>query len=107
MSQCAHGNGPFKNLSRGARIETAANMMALIRKYALWGFAVSVDVDAYSTLVPEHPSLGVPYSFCARSCLDAIYKWLFKIGYAEDVAFFFEAGHESRSQADEIIGHSL
>ncbi len=104
MVDCAHGNGPFASLSRGDRILIAANMIGLIHRRAFIGFANSVDVQAYYDLVPPNMRVaGSAYSFCVRNILDQIGGTFRRINFTGKSAYFFEAGHESRAEADRVI----
>jgi len=104
MVDCAHGNGPFASLSRSQRILVAANIIGIIKRRAAIGFANSVDVEAYYELVPPNLRIaGSAYSFCVRNVLDHVGGWFHKIRFAGKSAYFFEAGHKSRSEADKVI----
>lgn len=104
MVDCAHGNGPFANLSRQQRIQVEANMIGILKRRAGMGFAESVDVAAYYDVVPpELRVAGSPYSFCVRNILDAIGGFFHFHKFRGKSAYFFEAGHESRAEADRVI----
>jgi Protein of unknown function (DUF3800) len=108
MSDCAHGNGPFAGMTKQHRLEVEAMMIGIIKRYTYLGLAVTVNSDEFERLMPRHPLIGGPYSFCAHVLLGGVYVFMqsnqaLKIGR---MAYFFEAGHESRSEADRII-HKL
>ncbi|HWA02650.1 MAG TPA: DUF3800 domain-containing protein [Rhizomicrobium sp.] len=104
MVDCAHGNGVFKGMSKPHRIMVAARMIGIIKRSAALGFAQSIDVKAYTEVIPPKLRLfGTPYSFCARTVLDQIGASFYKRNFKGKSAYFFEAGHKSRSEADRII----
>lgn len=43
MSECAHGSGPFANLTKAERIDVATRMIAIIKRRAIQGIAITVD----------------------------------------------------------------
>jgi hypothetical protein len=53
--------------------------------------------------MPDSPEIGSPYSFCAHVCLTAVHAWANKKQYNGDVAYFFESGHPSQSEANDIM----
>jgi Protein of unknown function (DUF3800) len=103
MVDCAHGNGIFAPLSKRARIQVATSMIRIIKEWATIGFAVSVDTQAYADLMPSWGPTKSAYSFCARCVIDEIGRWFHQIGFRGKSAYFFEAGHDSRSEADKVI----
>jgi hypothetical protein len=107
MVDCAHGNEHFAALSRQQRIKVATSLIELVKRRAAQGFAVSVDVAAYQELMPSWAPTSSPYAFCARCVIDEIGRWFFQTGFRGKSAYFFEAGHESRSEAEQVVGSVL
>jgi Protein of unknown function (DUF3800) len=105
MSDCAHGNGPFSGMTRQHRVEVEAMMIGIIKRYTLQGLAVTVKPDEFEQLMPKFPLIGGIYSFCAHVLLGGVYTFLEaqKALGIEKVAYFFEAGHASKSEANSII----
>lgn len=103
MVDCAHGNKPFDKLSKGERIEVASRMIGNIKRRTIKGFAVAVNVAQFEALMPQHPVIGSPYSFCATVVLAGVQKWIENASFKGDAAYFFEAGHASRQEADWIM----
>jgi hypothetical protein len=108
MSDCAHGNGPFAGMTKQHRVEVEGRMIGLIKRYTAKGLAVTMSSDEFSRLAPKHHSLGGPYSFCAHVILAGVCIFMENLerdhGVRVDkMAYFFEAGHESRPEADRII----
>jgi hypothetical protein len=107
MVDCAHGNENFASLSREQRIKLATALIGIVKRRAAHGFAVSVDVDAYRTVMPSWGPTKSPYAFCARCVIDEMGRWFFKTGFKGKSSYFFEAGHESRSEAEDVVGAVL
>jgi hypothetical protein len=78
-----------------------------VKDRAAHGFAVSVDVEAFQAVMPPWGPAKTPYAFCARCVIDEMGRWLFKIGFRGRSAYFFEAGHESRPEAEQVVGAVL
>jgi hypothetical protein len=58
----------------------------------------------YEAVMPNDPQItGSPYSFCAHACLTAVRSWADQTNYAGGIAYFFESGHRSQSEADGIM----
>nr|WP_159059384.1 hypothetical protein [Rhodopseudomonas palustris] len=103
MVECAHGSDKFKTLGALERIDIATQMIALIRRFALFGVAVAVDQDEYRSIFPNGSfppgiPLSDPYSYCCHSCLVAVQGRLDRVGFKGSVGYFFEAGHNSASK---------
>lgn len=105
MVDCAHGAAPFDGLSPEQRIAVEKEMIALIREYSEYGFAVSVYERDYDSVIP--PGLkahtGSAYSFCVRQCLTLVKDWLNSSDFKGDVAYYFEAGHARQCEALSIL----
>lgn len=107
MVDCAHGSGHFAELSRPERIKVATALIDAVKRHAAHGFAVSVDVEAFRDLMPEWGPTISAYAFCARCVIDEIGRWFFRTEFRGKSAYFFEAGHESRSEAEKVVGAVL
>jgi hypothetical protein len=103
MSECAHGNGPFAAIAKNDRIQLVARLIQLIKQYTIQGIAVTVNVAEFEQNVPHHPMIGRPYSFCAHVILAGISSWLGASKAVTSCAYFFEAGHASQSEANNIM----
>lgn len=107
MVDCAHGNKGFASLTKQQRIEVATSLIQIIKRYAAHGFAVSVDVEAYKEVMPSWAPTNSPYAFCARCVIDEMGRWFVKSSFRGKSSYFFEAGHESRSEAEKVVGAVL
>jgi len=104
MSACAHGVEPFDALTLNQRIEVEKEMIALIKKYSAYGIAVTVEPKRFAAIMPDMPEIvGSAYSFCAHNMLVAVRLWADKTSYSGDIAYFFESGHRSQSEANAIM----
>jgi hypothetical protein len=107
MVDCAHGNESFASLTRQQRIKIATALIGIVKRHAAHGFAVSVDVEAYREMMPTWGPTNSAYAFCARCVIDEMGRWFFKTGFRGKSAYFFEAGHASRSEAEKVVSAVL
>jgi hypothetical protein len=107
MVDCAHGNKSFSTLSRQQRVKVSTSLIGIVKRHAAHGFAVSVDVAAYQELMPPWGPTRSPYAFCARCVIDEMGKWFFRTNFRGRSIYFFEAGHDSRSEADRVVSTVL
>jgi Protein of unknown function (DUF3800) len=103
MSACAHGSPPFDNMTKDERIEVEKQMIAIIKSYTTYGIAVTVEPHTFAQIMPELPEAGSAYSFCAHTCLVGVKWWANQHKYRGDIAYFFESGHRSQSEANNIM----
>jgi Protein of unknown function (DUF3800) len=103
MSECAHGNGPFSRLSKSDRIAVAKRVIEIIKGRTILGLAVTLNSDEFRSLMQFHPLIGGPYSFAAHMVLTGVNTWIERNNIQGKVAYFFEAGHESRPEANRIM----
>ena len=107
MVECAHGNGPFANLTKAERIEVQTKLIEIIKKHAVQGLAITVDPLEYATFqkrLPFEPRLYEDaYTFCAQAIMTGVSVFIEKNPLVGSMAYFFEAGHKSAPQANEIM----
>jgi hypothetical protein len=107
MVECAHGNGPFANLTLAERIAVETRMIEIIKKHAVQGISVTVDPVEYASFpgkLPTKPGLyDNAYALCTQTIMAGISAFIDANPKIENMAYFFEAGHKSRFQADEIM----
>lgn len=103
MVDCAHGVGVFKTLDKQARIAVEKRAIQIIRQHAEKCFAVTVDPFVFEHEAPDHPTVGSAYSLLAHSCFTEVAIWGSRVGFEGTVAYFFEAGHRSQSEANRIM----
>jgi hypothetical protein len=103
MSACAHGVRPFLSLTEDACINVEKEMIAIIKRSISCGLAVTVEPRQFSNIMPDSAAIGSAYSFCAHACLTGVQWWANENNYGGDIAYFFEAGHRSQSEANGIM----
>jgi len=103
MSACAHGSRPFSSLLKEDRIDIEKEMIAIIKRSISCGLAVTVEPRQFADIMPNSKAIGSAYSFCAHACLTAVQWWANKNNYNGDIAYFFEAGHRSQTEANGIM----
>jgi hypothetical protein len=105
MSACAHGNEPFKHLSKEERVQLEIKLIDIIKRYSELGFGITLDEKLFKKYGIAHPEIGGPYSFCLRIVLNIVRVWMNEAHFSGDVAYFFEAGHRDQKQANTIMNH--
>lgn len=103
MSACAHGQKPFDQLSPQQCIDVEKEMIQLINEHALLGAAVAVNERDYNTWFEGNNPAGSAYSFCCWQVLAGIRSWIMANKFRGKVAYFFEAGHTSQSEANALM----
>jgi hypothetical protein len=103
MVDCAHGNGVFADLKPSERLAAEKAMIKLIHDNVLQGLAVTVDADELREVMPYHPSIGTPYSFCCHVLIAGLAIIIELNPVIERCAYFFEAGHQSMGEANRIM----
>ena len=103
MVDCAHGSGVFKGIPKNVRASIAAKMIGNIKRRTIQGLAVAVNLEQWNATAPDSPIIGSPYSFCATVIMAGVQRWIERTQYNGGVAYFFEAGHESRGEANWIM----
>jgi hypothetical protein len=103
MSECAHGNGPFETLSKSARSQLVLRMIQIIEKYTIQGIAVTVSNDEFKGIIVKPGLIGDAYGFAAHVILAGVRSWISSNPLVSKVAYFFESGHSSQSEANEIM----
>ncbi len=107
MVECAHGNGPFANLTKDERIAVQTKLIEAIKRHAIQGVAITVDPTEYATFSKRLPfKRGLydsAYAFCAQVIMTGVSVFIERNPQIEKMAYFFEAGHSSAPQADEIM----
>jgi hypothetical protein len=80
MVDCAHGNGPFKNLTKQERINVATKMIEIIKERANQRVAVTVNSTEYDAVIVEYPWVAnvykSAYTFCAHTILAGVFRWI-------------------------------
>jgi hypothetical protein len=75
MSACAHGNEPFDNLTGTQCINAEKEAIRIIKKCAVLGVAVSVDVKQFEKLLADDEIIETPYQFCVWFCRQGVQIW--------------------------------
>lgn len=102
MSDCAHGNGPFKGMGIGERDQVARRAIELIKTYASAGVAVSLEMDSFQ-LIPKPEQFKTPYGFACSQVLFGVRSWLEISKFDGEIAYVFEAGSVNQSEANRLL----
>ena len=96
MVDCAHGNGPFANLSKAERSEVARRMIEIIKQRAVQGLAVTVDNRDFASVMAEYPAAAraykTAYTFCTHTVLAGVGTWLYANPKGGENGLPFRAG---------------
>jgi hypothetical protein len=107
MVECAHGNGPFANLSKPERIEVATRMIEIVKRRAVQAIAVTVDNADFLSVMAEHPRAArvykTAYTFCTHMVIAGVGSWIYANPKVGQMAYFFEDGHASAPQSKSIM----
>ncbi|HKH80902.1 MAG TPA: DUF3800 domain-containing protein [Methylovirgula sp.] len=103
MSACAHNQEPFDHLSPQECIDAEKAVITLINQYALLGLGVIVNEADYNTWFEGQNSAGTAYSFCCWQILAGIRTWIIRNQFQGEIAYFFEAGHASKPEANALM----
>jgi hypothetical protein len=57
----------------------------------------------FEAIMPRIAEVGSAYTFCAHVCLTGVQWWANTSNYFGDIAYFFESGHRSQSEANVIM----
>lgn len=109
MVDCAHGNEEFKPLRDQPKVRSliASQMIGNIKRRTIRGIGVSIGTEVFDKLAPRHPVIGSAYSLCLTTILSGVEKWIRETKYQGDVAYFFEAGHDSQKEANWILDQTF
>lgn len=103
MSACAHGQKPFDHLSPEECIDAEKAMIGLINEHALLGVGVAVNENDYNTWFEGNNPAGSAYTFCCWQILAGIRSWIDRNQFQGEIAYFFEAGHASKPEANSLM----
>jgi hypothetical protein len=102
MSACARRTEPFNKLSLEDCATVEQEMIAITNRWMSHGMAITVQPDVFiRTTAPE--KADSPYRFCVRFCLAAAQRYIDQKKIEGDCAYFFESGHGSHAEAEEIM----
>lgn len=106
MTDCAHGNGPFRRMAKPQRDQIQREVFGILKEHMECGFIISFDLR-YKHLCPSAVMHGIgivsPYSLCCYWGLMCGRKWAEDSGFNGDIAYFFQAGHRNQTQANHIM----
>jgi Protein of unknown function (DUF3800) len=105
MSACAGGGDPFDKLTMEDRIAAETAMIEIIKRHAIKGSVVATQETVYNEYMTGADVFGSAYSWCCFMCLIGVAAWAEKTKFKGDVAYFFEAGHASQKQTNELMNH--
>jgi len=106
MAELTAKRGTFDGISNQERDRLIREAVKLINKRISFGVAISVNVSEINSLSPKWiQGFGHAYPVCCHFAMAGIGTALEKAEYADDVAYFFEAGHAYESEARRFLTH--
>ena len=102
MCECAPCGGIYAHLNMSQCDALARRAIGLIRQYMTLGYAITIET-AHAALVPTGGVYKSPYTFACWQALLNVRDWANGINYQGDIAYFFEAGHDSQSETNGIF----
>ena len=103
MVDCAHGAGPFANLTKNERSNLAKRMIEIIKARTILGIAVTINSKEFAEIIMPHRSVGSAYTFASHLALAGVFEWLERTDQQGKVGYFFESGHKSQNEANRIM----
>jgi hypothetical protein len=101
MSECAHRDGIFKG--RSDTVAIAKRLIELTRSKTAYGFAVTVDEEAYARVVQPREGMPSAYAFALKSCIGMVKNWKERSHATGPTSFFFEEGHKHQKDANNFL----
>ncbi len=104
MADLVHDKIPtiYSHLTMVERTSLEKEVIALIKRYAEIGIALSIDLEAYQ-LLPKNGMFENPYSFLCLQVLQGIKNWGDKNKFFDKVTYFFETGAEGFGHFQKIV----
>jgi hypothetical protein len=62
-----------------------------------------VNEHDYGVMFGENSATGSPYSFCCWQILAGINAWIKRTNFQGEIAYFYEAGHDSQGEANALM----
>jgi hypothetical protein len=85
-------------------------MIEIIKMRAVQGIAVTVNNCEFASVMAEYPQAAhiykTAYNFASHTILAGVSSWLAAQSGLHSMVYFFEAGHASQTQANQIM-HKL
>ena len=103
MTDCANGQSHYKPMSKDDRVKTEIRLIENIKRRSKIGISIVIDPKEYEQCRREDPSLSSCYSFCMKAFCATVAVWADKVGYEGKFSYFFEAGHDSQSEANAFM----
>ena len=104
MSSCAHGNPPFKHLTKAECIAVEKEMIRHVIAHALFGiyYSVSAQNIADIPIDPVDP-FPTPYTLLCYWSLVGIKLRMDEGNFDGRISYFFEAGDNHEKQANTVL----
>jgi hypothetical protein len=103
MSACNSNQPPFHHLSEAECVEAATHAIRLIHKYAVMGFAVTVDQAAFYRVITKKGFVSTPYELAAWHGLIPVRLWTDEHAKTGKTAYMFEAGFQHDGVANVLM----
>jgi len=107
MVDCAHGTKPFDKLSPQERVLVETRLIGLVKRHTIQGLGVTIDLEIFKNRFGEKSFMGTPYSLAFYFITRGVARWAENTKYKGEIAYFFESGHGSQTEAHELVSIGL
>lgn len=109
MSDCAHAIRAFKPFGHAGCDKLQRRFFEVLKKHALVGFCATYDMNLVNLCPTAIDREGkrfhvTPYTLCCYWAFLLAKHWGDYNSYTGKIAYFYEAGHASESQANRMMG---
>lgn len=105
MSEFANGTGEASRLSRDDRSDLVRRLIGIIKRRAGVGAVVGVSTGDFNSTFNQdaQAKYGGMYTLGTQLCLSCIERWCDERQIDADIAYVFEAGHPSQTEASRYL----
>jgi hypothetical protein len=103
MSACNANRPPFDHLTGDECVEVATHAIRLIHKYAILGFAITVDQAAFHRVITPKGFVSTPYELATWHGLIPVRLWTDEHARASKTAYLFESGFQHDGIANVLM----
>lgn len=107
QTDCANGYGQYNSMTKLERVSCQNELMAIIRRRSIKGFAASINVEQYGRLVEPNGQRPSAYTYALTGCLNNIRSWIESSKYTGEICYYFESGYKHQSDAERFIREDL
>lgn len=108
MADLVHRTDIFKGAKREDTDAIQRRLVLETRKWSAFGFAVTVDEDAYRQLVGgQHTITRSAYAFALLQAMIMVGRWADRADFHGQISYFFEQNDEWQPEANRFLDRML